>query len=78
MADEKKEFCACGLELHYTDQAVRAYVNALISTSGPTLEVSVLGGGKAYKVPRHYLALHGLNAKDLPRLAQEYGFEEVK
>jgi len=78
MAGQNVEWCACGLELHYTDQALRAYVNAMISVSGATVEVEVLGGGKVYKVPRHYLALHGLNAKDLPELAAKHGFEEVK
>lgn len=61
------EHCACGRPLHYTDPTVRAFVEAVIARQGPTIKVTVLGG-RTYLVPRHYLALHGVKAAELPQL----------
>ncbi len=65
------ERCACGRPLHYSDPRVEALVRDLVARLGPTMPVST--GGRTWLVPRHYIALHGLNADELPRL----GFTEV-
>ena len=65
------EYCACGKPLHYTDPAVELAVRGLIAHKGERIEVTV--GERTWLVPRHYIALHGLKAVELPFL----GFEEV-
>lgn len=64
--------CHCGRPLHYSDPAVQEKIEILIAALGERLEVHV--GGRAWLVPRHYIALHGLKAMELPFL----GFEEVR
>jgi len=65
------ELCVCGRPLHYTDPNIKAHVESLVATLGSHIRVNC--GGKTYLVPRHYIALHGLIASDLPRMK----FEEV-
>lgn len=67
------ELCSCGRSLHYTDPAVRAEVERYIAQLGPAVKISLPSIGRTYIVPRHYIALHGLNAAVLPEL----GFAEV-
>ena len=67
------QMCACGQPLHYTDPAIQARVQSLVDKLGETVDVSVIGSW--YKIPRHYIALHGIEASELPRLAEELGFE---
>jgi hypothetical protein len=43
----------------------------MIQRLGSTMPVTV--GGRTWMVPRHYIALHGLKAVEMPFL----GFEEV-
>jgi hypothetical protein len=69
------EQCACGQPLHYSDPAIQALVERLIARLGPEIPVQV--GARAWRVPRHYIALHGLKAWELPALATRYGWEEV-
>lgn len=64
--------CHCGLPLHYASAAVRATVDALVATLGPDMKVTV--GGRSWMVPRHYIALHGFTASEIPEL----GFPEVE
>jgi hypothetical protein len=64
--------CHCGRPLHYQDLEVQRAVERLIRAKGP--RVVVRAGGRAWMVDRHYIALHGLKAVELPRL----GFEEVQ
>jgi hypothetical protein len=64
--------CACGRPLHYTDAAMQAKVQALVDRLGPDVTVTV--EDRSWRVPRHYIALHGLRAADLPTL----GFPMVK
>lgn len=63
--------CPCGRPLHYSDPKIQAAVESLIKALGPTIPVTV--GGRTWKVPRHYIALHGIKAVELPFL----GFEEA-
>ena len=64
--------CACGAPLHYADPWVRRAVEQLVAVHGPTVQVTVPGG--AWHVPRHWIALHGLRAAELPALARRYGW----
>lgn len=66
------EWCACGQPLHYTDPLVRGFIEGLIAELGP--DINVRFGDRMWRVPRHYIALHGLTAGDLPTL----GFPEVQ
>lgn len=50
---------------------MQAAVERLIARDGPFIEVRV--GNRRWRVQRHYIALHGLRAWELPDL----GFEEV-
>jgi hypothetical protein len=65
------ELCHCGQPLHYTSQRVAAWVGEEIRLLGPTVIVTV--GGRSWRVPRHYIALHGLKGRDVAGL----GFEEI-
>ncbi len=62
-----REFCPCGRPLHYRSAQVQAQVERLIQSLGQ--ETTVTCDGNSYRVPRHYIALHGLLAADLERLA---------
>lgn len=77
MATTAKQ-CACGEPLHYHDPEKQAMVEELVADLGEYVTVKVLGAsGKAYAVPRHFIALHGVKADQLPALAAAYGFKEV-
>ena len=67
--------CACGLALHYSDPAIQAYVERAIDELGPTVVVSTAEG--SWEVPRHYIALHGLELSALARLALLYHWVAV-
>lgn len=58
--------CHCGKPLHYNDPLARAGVDKLVADLGECVDVHC--AGKTYIVPRHYIALHGLKAIDLPNL----------
>ncbi len=60
------ELCWCGKPLHYSSEQVRAMVEKFVRELGPTIPVSC--GDKTYLVPRHFIALHGLKAQELPLL----------
>jgi hypothetical protein len=64
-----KEMCHCGKPLHYTDNDIKKKVDKMIEALG--IHIDVVYMNKTYKVPRHFIALHGLNACDLDSL----GFE---
>lgn len=64
-----EELCHCGKPLHYSDETVKKHICDLIKELGT--HVQIVCEGKTYRVPRHYIALHGINGKDLDKL----GFE---
>jgi hypothetical protein len=68
--DEK--LCHCGQPLHYTDARVRAHVERMIEKIGEFVPVTV--GTRTWRVPRHWIALHGLQGVTIAEL----GFEEIK
>ena len=63
--------CAYGQPLHYASKAEELHVQRLVDLNGPDVVVQV--GERAWQVPRHYIALHGLKAAELPEL----GFPEA-
>ena len=65
------EMCHCGRPLHYTDPVVEQMVRRLIEQTAEYVPVTV--GGRTWLVQRHYIALHGLRAQELPNL----GFDEI-
>ena len=46
----------------------------LVERLGEHVTVAVAGTERAYRVPRHYIALHGLVAADLDALAAQFGW----
>jgi hypothetical protein len=67
-----EELCHCGRPLHYSKPELREMVERLIAATGAT-HIVVHAGGRRWRVQRHYIALHGLKAWEIPNL----GFEEV-
>lgn len=68
--------CACGKPLHYATPERQAQIEQIVSELGETIEVTVPSG--RFRVPRHYIALHGLVASELPQLAAILGFEKIE
>ena len=64
--------CHCGRPLHYSDPEIQKLVEKIIAEKGEFVPIKVLGG-RAWKVPRHFIALHGIRAWEIPTL----GFEEI-
>jgi hypothetical protein len=69
---QEQPLCHCGLPLHYVNPASRLAVEKLVESFGEFQKIAVPGLG-TWMVQRHYIALHGLHAQDLPTL----GFEKV-
>lgn len=67
------ETCPCGQPLHYTRLDLQHIMERLVADLGPLIDIQI--GARTYKVPRHYIALHGLKALELPALALKYGWE---
>jgi hypothetical protein len=70
------ETCACGRPLHYSDPAIYELIAGMVRELGPTIKV--ICAGKSYQVQRHFIALHGLKAAELPMLARAGIVEEIK
>jgi hypothetical protein len=71
------QMCACGLPLHYRDPEKRKIVEQLIAMCGEMVIITNSETGRTWKVPRHFIALHGLKMIEMPQLAIQYGFEEI-
>jgi len=56
--------CARGKPPHYNDPHIRALVEKMIELEGEEIKVRV--GRRTWLAPRHFIALHGLRAADLP------------
>ncbi len=59
--------CPCGQPLHYNDPIIKATVEQLVADLGEDIQITVLGKG-TYLVPRHYVALHGIEASEIEAL----------
>jgi hypothetical protein len=62
--------------LHYSSAEVQDIVEAQIARLGPTIAVAV-SGGVSYRVPRVWIACHGIQGWTLPQVAAEKGWEIV-
>lgn len=62
--------CACGKRLHYRNKASRVAVEALVIELGEYVNITVPGHG-TWRVQRHFIALHGIKAAELPGSAWE-------
>jgi len=67
-----EERCHCGRPLHYRVPEIEQAMRRLVERFGPNVVVETPDG--RWRVPRHYIALHGLKASELPTL----GFEVVE
>lgn len=67
-----EEYCYCGKPLHYRNPESELAMVKLVNKLGKYINVKV--GKRTWKVPRHFISLHGIKATDLPKL----GFEEIK
>lgn len=73
MADE--QMCPCGRPLHYSSEQLREEVQTVVDVMGPDIVVETPAG--RYLIPRHFIALHGLKAAQVPDLAEQYGFTQL-
>lgn len=64
--------CACGQPLHYSDPALQEQIQKLVDELGECIDINI--GTGTWAVPRHYIALHGIKAAEIPSL----GFERVR
>jgi hypothetical protein len=69
-------YCPCGREWHFTNKLAESMIEELVKAKGETV-VMRLDDGRGWRVPRVWIALHGIKAKTLPKVAKERGFEEV-
>lgn len=67
--------CPCGLVHEPPARWRQAYATA---TGGKPPSVKLQIGGRAWMVPRIYIAVHGVKAAELPGLATRLGFAEVQ
>jgi hypothetical protein len=75
LPDKQGVTCACGQPLHYTNPHVQRTVEKFVAELGETVTIRTPYG--SWPVPRHYIALHGITAADLPTLAERYGWREI-
>ena len=69
--------CACGMPLHYSDPEKRKLIESLIKMCGEMVTIINSENGRSWRVPRHFIALHGIKMEEMPQLAIKYAFEEV-
>jgi len=67
------KMCACGEPLHYSSPEMEATIQKLVDELGECIDITI--GDCVYEVPRHYIALHGVIAGDVPAVAEQYGFK---
>jgi hypothetical protein len=66
--------CPCGVA-HELSAAVRPAYEAVTEGLDPDITVDI--SGERWRVPRIFIAVHGLRPADMPELAARYGFEKV-
>jgi hypothetical protein len=66
--------CPCGAT-HELAAMVRAPYEAVTEGLNPDITVDI--SGERWRVPRIFIAVHGLRAADMPELAVQYGFEKA-
>lgn len=70
---DNKTGCCCGERHEVTPNL--AVVLTQVKELGEAIEISTLGG--SWKVPRVYIAVHGLKAHEVGVLAKKYGWKEA-
>jgi hypothetical protein len=68
-----EKLCHCGQPLHYSDPSKRELVEALVEELGEMVPITLAKSNRTFEVPRHYIALHGISYREVPRL----GFKEI-
>jgi len=68
----KEIFCHCGKPLHYRNAEIERIAKMFVMEFGEYIPVTIPNKG-TWKVQRHYIALHGLKASEVPDL----GFEKL-
>lgn len=63
--------CACGKPLHYQANFIQKIMQQLVDERGENITVTY--GTRSWLVPRHYIALHGIDEEQI----LERGFPEV-
>ncbi len=72
------DLCACGEPLHYATEQSRRFMDRLVAEHGPFVKIAIHGTvPRAFMVPRHFIALHGVKGSEIPALAARHGWEEV-
>lgn len=66
--------CPCGAVHRLSGEARDAY-HDVVAGLPPVVPIMVPGG--TWRVPRLWLAMHGLKAAELPSLAERYGWPAV-
>jgi hypothetical protein len=69
------EGCPCGEAHRFSTEKIANSLRYFIKTLGPAVEVSM--NGRCWKVPRLYIAAHGLKGSEIEPLAERYGWPEV-
>jgi hypothetical protein len=72
------KMCPCGKPLHYSNPQIRALVEGMIAATGEHVTITITETGRSYRVPKHFIALHGVKGCELPALVGKYGIEEVE
>lgn len=72
---DEDDRCGCGEPLHYTDPRIETYMRRQVARKGPTILVQVEGEDYGIWVPRHYIALHGIQSEQVVTLAALYGWK---
>lgn len=67
--------CGCGLTSDLWAEDVQHTVADQVRRLGPTVVIST--GKGAWRVPRVFVAFHGIAANQVARLAGEHGWEAV-
>lgn len=68
--------CCCGQPHELSPKAWAAFLR--VTRGLPATVVLRIPGGRAWHVPRIYLALHGIHVADVPELAERYGWERAE
>jgi hypothetical protein len=68
-------YCPCG-QPHVISRRVWDQFRAVTAGLPPDETVTVAGSG-SWKVPRVYVAVHGLKAVEVPALAERYGWPKI-
>lgn len=77
MPELESGMCACGQPLHYTSPEKRQLVESLIKMAGDMVTITNSDNGRSWRLPRHFIALHGIKMREMPEIATKYGFQEI-